>query len=182
MSEAYVGEIRAFGFNFAPVGWFLCNGQTLPISSYTALFSIIGTTYGGNGTSTFQLPNLQGQIPMHWGTGPGGFTTVIGEVQGQPTVSLLQSNLPVHNHLISGAVTAQGAPASQRVATPSANAYMGASASPERAYQTAGTPLNTTLNGSAIGLAGGSTPHDNMQPYLVLNFCIAYEGVFPSRS
>src|SRR5580658_8916056 len=103
MSEGYIGEIRAFGFNFQPYNWMFCNGQTLAISSYTALFSIIGTTYGGNGTTNFQLPNLQGQVPMHWGNTPSGGApqTVIGEVQGTPNVTLLLQQLPQHQHTIS---------------------------------------------------------------------------------
>ena len=119
MSEAYLGEIRAFGFNFAPYGWMFCNGQLLPINQYTALFSILGTTYGGNGVSNFALPNLQGQVPMHWGTGPT--TTVIGEVQGTVNVTLQQQQMPQHQHTISSA--GAGAPV-ERSAIPTTTSFL----------------------------------------------------------
>ncbi len=182
MADAYIGEIRAFGFNFAPLNWAYCNGKLMAISQNTSLFQIIGTTYGGDGVSTFGLPNLQGQVPMHWGNAPGGFGTVIGHFQVQPDVTLTTNQIPLHNHLVYGAVTASGSPASQRVATPSGNAYMGASAAPNRAYQTATAAPTNQFNTAAIGAAGNSLPHDNMQPYLTLNFCICLNGYYPARS
>jgi microcystin-dependent protein len=180
MSEPFVGEIRAFGFTFAPAGWAFCNGQLLPISQFTPLFAIIGTTYGGNGVSTFALPNLQGCSPMHWGTGPGGFITVIGEPQGVSSVTLLSTQIPVHTHTMSAASVPQGASA-ERSAGPMTNSYL-AEATAGLVYQPPPASPNTPFNGMAVSSAGNSLPHDNMQPFLTLNFCIALEGIFPSRN
>jgi microcystin-dependent protein len=173
MSQGYIGEVRAFGFNFAPANWMLCNGQTLAISSYTALFSILGTTYGGNGTSTFQLPNLQGQVPMHWGTAAGLPTTVIGQPQGQPTVTLTTAQLPAHTH-VANAGTGTG-----KTASPGATSYLGTSA-PSAVWQKTPT-IGPQFASNAISLVGGNIPHDNMQPFLVISFCICFNGYFPSR-
>lgn len=180
MSEPYVGEIRCFGFNFAPVNWAFCNGQLMSISSNPALFSILGTTYGGNGTTTFALPNLQGQIPMHWGTATGLPTTSIGQVQGTPNVTLTTQQLPSHTHT---ATAAEATQPNQRTAAPNTNAtsFLASSESPDLAWQRAPTP-NTQFAPNAIGTQGSSLPHDNMQPFLTLNFCIALYGVFPTRS
>ena len=181
MSESYVGEIRAFGFNFNPMGWAQCNGQLLSISSNAALFSILGTTYGGNGTTNFGLPNLQGQIPMHWGAAAGGGQpTVLGQPQGTPNVTLTTQQLPSHTHTATGAQAAQ---ASQRTAAPNANAtsFLAQSEPPNHAWQSSPTTPNTQFAPNAISIAGTSLPHDNMQPYLTLNFCISLFGQFPSR-
>lgn len=179
MANPFVGEIRCFGFNFAPSGWAFCNGQLLPISQNTALFSILGTIYGGDGQSTFGLPNLQGQIPMHWGSGPGGFNTVVGQVQGFSTVQLTISQIPIHAHsIVSGLIAAGGV--NEHVAMPSGSAFIGPSA-PDQIYNTSPT-INAPFSSSAIGSTGASIPHDNMQPYLVLNFCISLLGIFPSRN
>ena len=183
MSNPYLGEIRCFGFNFAPVGWAMCNGQLLPISQDTALFSLLGTTYGGNGTSNFALPNLQGQIPMHWGNGTGLSPTVIGEAQGTSTVTVTSSALPQHTHTLTAYVTAPGG-APERLASPDlATSYIGPS-NPDAIYLTGPTAgqINTSFNPAVIGTTGSGLAHDNMQPYLVLNFCIALQGVFPSRN
>jgi microcystin-dependent protein len=179
MSEAYIGEIRAFGFNFAPYNWMFCNGQLLPISSYTALFSILGTTYGGNGTTNFALPNLQGQIPMHWGSTPSGGApqTVIGEVQGTPNVTLQIGQLPQHQHTISSAT----AVSAERSPTPTSTSFL-ADAKGGLPYQNPQVTTNAPFSPKAITQIGGSVPHDNMSPYLVLNFCICFNGYFPSRS
>src|SRR5665647_1082016 len=141
MSEAYIGEIRSFGFNFAPYGWFQCNGQLLPISQYSALFSILGTTYGGNGTTNFALPNLQGNSPMHWGTG-AGLNTVLGEVQGTSTVTLTPTQMPGHSHSVFAAEVAKDARAADRTAGPSAASYLAQSAG-AFIYQTAPSTPNT---------------------------------------
>jgi microcystin-dependent protein len=176
MSEAYLGEIRAFGFNFAPYGWMFCNGQLLPINQYTALFSILGTTYGGNGVSNFGLPNLQGQVPMHWGTGPT--TTVIGEVQGTVNVTLQQQQMPQHQHTISSA--GAGAPV-ERSAIPTTTSFL-SDTKGGLVYQNPPVTINAPFSPRAISQIGGTLPHDNMSPYLVLNFCICFNGIFPSRS
>jgi microcystin-dependent protein len=176
MSTPFLGEIRMFGFNFAPNGWALCNGQTLSISQYTALFSLLGTTYGGNGTTTFQLPNLQGQVPIHQGTGGGG-TYVIGEVSGSANVTLLSSQMPAHTHLVNVDGNASGKN------TPSGN-FLGTvpALAPVDSKIYSSGPANATMAATAVAVAGGNTPHNNMQPYLVVNFCIALVGMFPSRN
>jgi microcystin-dependent protein len=176
MSQPFLGEIRMFGFNFAPRGWLLCNGQTLAISQYAALFSLLGTTYGGNGTSTFQLPNLQGQVPIHQGTGGGG-TYVMGETGGSSNVSLLANNMPIHTHLVNVDGNASGKN------TPSGN-FLGTVpplAPVDNKVYSAG-PANATMAATAVGTAGGNVPHNNMQPFLVVNFCIAMVGLFPTRN
>jgi microcystin-dependent protein len=174
MSTPFLGEIRMFGFNFAPVGWALCNGQLLPIQSYTALFSLLGTTYGGNGTTTFALPNLQSRVPIHMGQGSGLSQYIIGQAGGAESVTLLAAHMPTHTH----AVAANSIPAntdSPAGAFPADTAAAGGSS-----YSNATD--NTLMNPGMIAPTGGSQPHTNIQPYLVLNFCIALEGVFPSRS
>jgi len=178
MSEPFVCEIRAFGFNFAPRGWALCDGQILPIAQFSAVFSLLGTTYGGNGTSTFGLPNLMGRAAMHWGNGPGLSSYSWGEVSGTETVTLLQSEMPQHNHMIQVAQAASQS--GEATDTPGPTAWLGPSA--HNYVNTPGTPLNTQLSPKAISVAGGSQPHNNMQPYLTVNFCIAMEGVYPSRN
>ena len=178
MSEAFIGEIRAFGFNFAPQGWFLCYGQTLPISQYAALFSILGTTYGGNGTTNFQLPNLQGQSPMQWGTS-SGLNTVIGEAQGAPTVTLSINEMPQHLHTIFADNVPSGS-GKERTPGPTAGSYF-AQTTGGLLYQSAQAPTTATFSPAALSSVGNSLPHDNMQPYLTINFCIACEGQFPTR-
>lgn len=172
MSDPFVAEIRIFGFNFAPRGWALCNGQLLPISQNTALFALLGTTYGGDGRSTFALPNLQGSAPMHPGQGQGLSLHDLGEVGGTETVSLLESELPVHSHAMS-ANTVDPADTS----APGANATFALSTG-GTLYQSA---ADTALASTALTPAGGDQPHNNMQPYQVLNFCIALQGIFPPR-
>lgn len=175
--DPYVGEIRSFGFNFAPYGWAFCNGQLLPIGQNAALYAILGTTYGGNGQTTFGLPNLQGQVPMHWGN-KAGFVTTIGEVQGTSTVTLSQAQLPMHTHQINAATASTGA---ERSAAPTNSSFLSASKG-EAIYLPPPVAPNATFANNAITPNGGSQPHENMQPYLAINFCIALEGVFPSRN
>jgi microcystin-dependent protein len=181
MSTPYLGEIRCFGFNFAPYQWAQCNGQLLAITQFTALFSILGTNFGGNGTTSFGLPNLQGQIPMHWGNGTGLPPTVIGEPLGEAQVSLISSQLPSHSHTAVAAKTTTGAGA-ERSAIPNSASYLSEAVAPDFVYNK--TPPTPTLAFSpkAISVNGGNLPHENRQPYLVLNFCIALAGVFPQRS
>jgi microcystin-dependent protein len=172
MSDPFVAEIRIVTFNFAPQGWAQCNGQLLPISQNTALFSLLGDTYGGNGASTFALPDLQGSFPMHWGEGPGLSPRVIGQTGGASSVTLLSSELPSHSHDI-----VPGAPANAALADPQGAAL---GASPSRPYSSTATP-SVTMSPAAIGVTGQTQPHNNLPPYLVLNFVIAMQGVYPSR-
>ena len=172
MSEPFVAEIRMFPFNFAPTGWAFCDGQLLPISQNTALFSLCGTTYGGDGQSTFALPDLRDRTPMHPGDGPGLTSRALGEAGGSETVTLVGSEMPVHTHALQ-AVNAVG-----DTATPSGTAL----ARSAGAYQTDAAQNLVTMADAALPAAGGSQPHENRQPYLVLNFCIALQGIFPPRS
>ncbi|HEX8191156.1 MAG TPA: tail fiber protein [Pyrinomonadaceae bacterium] len=169
MADPFVAEIRMFGFNFAPTGWAQCNGQILPISQNTALFSLLGTTYGGDGKSTFALPNLQGSAPMHPGQGFGLSLYDLGQTGGSEFVTLLQSEMPFHSHGFVGSEEVVNAN------EPGDN-WFGAG---ETRY--ADPAALTQLNFQAISIAGGSLPHNNMMPYLVVNFCIALQGVFPAR-
>jgi microcystin-dependent protein len=176
MSNPFVAEIRIFPFNFAPVGWAMCDGQLLAISQNTALFALLGTTYGGNGTSTFALPNLQGRAPMFYGQGPGLSPHSIGEVGGSPTVTLLATQMPAHSHPSNADTSAatSKSPAGNLPAVPAVN--------PRLLHQMyASLPNVSMLPGNAQS-TGGGLPHNNMQAYLVLNFCIALQGVFPARS
>ena len=174
MSDQFVAEIRIFGFNFAPTGWALCNGQILPISQNTALFSLLGTTYGGNGQSTFALPNLQDSAPMHPGQGPGLSLHDLGEQGGEPFVTLLQSEMPVHPH----ACMAAADPSNAQIPDPSESLSRSAGG---QAYSTVTTGL-VQMAGQILSPAGGDLPHNNMMPYLTLNFCIALQGIFPPRT
>jgi microcystin-dependent protein len=176
MSDQFVAEIRIFGFNFAPKGWAFCNGQLLPISQNTALFSLLGTMYGGDGKSTFGLPNLQGNVPMHVGQsqGPGLSTHDVGETGGSETVTLLTSEVPTHGH----SLNADGIDAAD-TNVPSPNASYAQSTGGFLYQSTA----NATLAPQALpSYPGGNLPHNNLMPYLTLNFCIALQGVFPPRS
>jgi microcystin-dependent protein len=181
MAAPYIGEIRSFGFTFAPRGWAACNGQLLPISQNDALYAVIGTTYGGDGQSTFGLPNLQGQIPMHWGSGPGGLNTQIGQVQGQPQVTLTTLQIPLHTHAVTATTVMSGAIA-ERTAVPTNQAFLSSSSAPDFVYQKTPASPNSPFSPKAISVVGGSQPHENMQPYLVINFCMALEGIFPSQN
>jgi len=178
MSDPYIGEIRSFGFNFAPYQWAMCNGQTQSVSQNAALFAILGTTYGGNGTTTFNLPNLQGRVPMHWGSPPALPATVIGEVQGEEQVTLLSSQMPQHNHGIQGA---QPGDPSEHSAAPTGTSYLSSSAAPNAIWQPSPT-LNVTAANNAIGVQGGNAPHENRQPFQVINFCISLYGIFPAHN
>lgn len=174
MADPFVAEIRIFPFNFAPKGWAWCDGQLLPLSQNTALFSLLGTTYGGNGKSNFALPDLQGRAPMHPGQGPGLSLHDLGETGGSETVSLLESEIPAHSH----GLMAQGAPGDS--ATPQGNAYARViGATPY--LPPAGAPL-VFMAPEALAPAGGDQPHNNLQPYLTFYFCIALQGVFPPRT
>lgn len=179
MSEPFIGEIKIVGFNFAPRNFAFCNGQMLPISQYTALFSILGTTYGGNGISTFALPNLQGCVPMGFGDGPGLTVRPLGQAVGEETVTLLEAEIPAHSHTLRGGDLSP-ANREQRVATPTSAAMFGLS-NPTLAYKVP-PASGTTFSPDMVTHTGGSQPHENRQPYLSLNFVIALAGVFPSRN
>ena len=178
--DPYIGEIRCFGFNFAPVNWAFCNGQLMSIAQNTALFSILGTFYGGNGQSTFALPNLQGRSPMHWGDSNTGLNTVIGEPLGETTVTLTSNEMPRHYHTIYTAAVQSAAELSPGP-EPSGTSYLSLSGG-GYAYQGPPATPDTPFSNSAISTAGGSLPHENMQPYLCINFCISLYGVYPSRN
>lgn len=173
MADPFVAEIRIFAGNFAPTGWAFCNGQILPISQNTALFSLLGTTYGGDGKSTFALPNLQGRAPMQPGQGPGLSLRDLGETGGETTVTLLETEMPVHSH----AMQANGFPASFQV--PAANRTLARSGNGNAYKSGAGPTVNMAAR--TLGTAGGSLPHNNMQPFLGLTFIIALQGIFPPR-
>lgn len=179
MSSPYIGEIRCFAGNFAPVNWATCDGQTIAISENTALFSLIGTIYGGDGVNTFNLPKLAGRAPMHWGTGPSGFTGVIGQAFGTTTVTLTSNQIPVHNHAVIAQITPPGG-APERVATPTSTAFIGPT-NPDGLYNSTPT-FNATFSNKAVGSVGGSQPHENMQPYLALTFIISLFGIYPSQN
>jgi microcystin-dependent protein len=174
MSDQFVAEIRIVPFNFAPTGWALCDGQLLPLSQNTALFALLGTTYGGDGKSTFALPNMQGNAPMHPGQGQGLSLRDLGEQSGSEFVTLLTSEMPLHTHAVRGssnaADTGEAAGNSWGVAQNERGDVDG--------YQIAS---NTTMALTAFALAGGSLPHNNMMPDLTLNFIIALQGIFPAR-
>lgn len=176
MADPFVAEIRIFPFNFAPKGWAWCDGQLLPISQNTALFSLLGTTYGGNGKSTFALPDLQGSAPMHPGQGPGLSLHDLGEVGGSETVTLLESEIPSHSH----AMNASNGAADEEGQKLPANAVPG--------KQQGSNPVYGSLSSNVVQMApellapaGGDNPHNNMQPYLTFYFNIALQGVFPPR-
>ena len=173
--DPFLAEIRMFAGNFAPNGWFTCDGQLLPISQYTALFSLLGTTYGGNGTTTFQLPDLRGRAPIHVGQGPGLGAYSLGQNGGVETVTLTANQMPAHNHLIgcstSGADT--NTPNNSVLATPA-----NSDRSPINIYT---ATANATMPPTTVNIQGGSQPHENHQPYLTLTFIIAWQGIYPSR-
>lgn len=177
MAEPYLGEIRIFGFSFTPRGWASCNGQLVSIAQNSALYSVLGTTFGGDGQTTFALPNMQGNAPMEWGSGPTLTPRTIGQVLGEPNVTLIVTEIPSHNHMLYGATTTD---ATQSVPTPTPLAQLGGG-NPGQVYTTTATPP-VAFSPKAIGPAGQSQPHDNLQPMLVLNFCMAMEGLFPSRN
>jgi microcystin-dependent protein len=179
MSQPFVAEIRAFGFQFAPSQWAYCNGQPMDISQNETLYSIIGTIYGGDGVTTFNMPNLQGQVPMHWGTGISGQTTVIGQPQGVTLVTLTQAQTPQHTHTITVQEPGAGGTA-QRTANPSTTNWLSDS-HPGGLWDHTPT-IGPSFAGNCITQVGGSQPHDNMQPYLAINFCISLFGIYPSRN
>lgn len=178
MTTPYLGQIMMFGGNYAPRNYAFCNGQTLPINQYTALFSLLGTYYGGNGISTFQLPNLQSCLPLCMGQGLGLSYYNIGQTAGTPNVTLLSNQIPQHTHsLMASTADANAAAIGTSVVPakpPAANSYF---------YANDGTPplQRFTLSAGALAVAGGNLPHSNLMPSLCITFCIAMNGIFPSR-
>jgi microcystin-dependent protein len=174
MADPFVAEIRIFPFNFAPKGWAWCDGQLLPLSQNTALFSLLGTTYGGDGKSNFALPDLQGRAPMHPGQGPGLSLHDLGETGGSETVTLLESEIPSHSHAFSTSLSDGnvGVPTGQKFAT-----GIGVGI-----YAAANAGAIVQLSDQSLAPAGGDQPHNNLQPYLTFYFCIALQGVFPPRT
>lgn len=172
MADPFVAEIRIFPFNFAPRGWAWCDGQLLPLSQNTALFSLLGTTYGGDGKSNFALPDLQGRAPMHPGQGPGLSLHDLGETGGSETVTLLESEIPAHSHSTSVSLAdgTNQSPVGEKLAT---GVGIGQYAAPG---------VLTQLNPNTLTPAGGDQPHNNLMPYLTFYFCIALQGVFPPRT
>ena len=176
MADPFVAEIRIFPFNFAPRGWAWCNGQLMPLSQNTALFSLLGTTYGGNGQSTFALPDLQGNAPMHPGQGPGLSLHDLGETSGSETVTLLVSEMPAHTHVLMADAEDTGEQGSLTAGVSLAKSVGG------NLYQSTTNTNLTPMAANALSLAGGNLPHNNMQPYLTFYFNIALQGVFPPRT
>jgi len=170
MSDQFVAEIRIFAFNFPPTGWAFCDGQLMPISQNTALFSLLGTTYGGDGKSTFALPDMQGNAPMQPGQGQGLSLRDLGEMSGVESITLLQSEIPLHTH------AAKGSTDDDDSTQPGGNSYGGLSVE-----YAAGNSALAAMALQSLSVAGGGLPHNNMQPYLTLNFCIALQGIFPQR-
>jgi microcystin-dependent protein len=171
--DPFVAEIRIFPFNFAPKGWAFCDGQILPLSQNTALFSLLGTTYGGDGKSNFALPDMQGNTPMHPGQGPGLSLPDLGETGGSDTVSLLESEIPAHSHSLMAfsGVGNRTTPVNNSISrVTGATPYV------------PGSPALVNMADVAITPAGGDQPHNNMMPYLTMNFCIALQGVYPPRT
>jgi microcystin-dependent protein len=178
--EPYIGQISMVGFNFPPKGWAFCDGQLMSIAQNTALFSLLGTTYGGDGKTTFGLPDLRGRVPVHQGQGPGLSPYVLGQQGGSETVTLNISTMPAHNHTVSP--PANNAPLNTTVYDPT-NAYPGAQDSQSGIALYASQPTASTVMGpSQTSVSGSSQPHENRQPFLCISFIIALQGIFPSRN
>lgn len=174
MADPFVAEIRIFGFNFAPKGWAFCDGQLLPLSQNTALFSLLGTTYGGDGKSNFALPDLQGRVPMHPGQGPGLSLHDLGETGGSDMVTLLESEIPAHSHMLMASNEVGDYP------TPDGASF--SRVTTDNIYQSDTNTNLVSMSDQALAPAGGDLPHNNLQPYLTVSFCIALQGVFPPRT
>ena len=170
MAEPFLSEIRAVSFNFPPKGWAFCNGQILAINQNQALFSLLGTTYGGNGTTNFALPNLQGRTPLHFGSDRNGIPYTLGQLAGESAVTLNVTQLPAHSHVAQGVLTAANS------GSPVANAWAESTSNPY-----ASSP-NTLMSAASVTPLGGNQPHNNLSPYLTLNFIIALTGIFPSQN
>lgn len=175
MSEPFLAEVRIVGFNFAPRGWAFCDGQILPINQNQSLYSLLGTTYGGDGRTSFALPDLRGRVPMHVGSSDGA-AHLLGQKSGEETHTLSAAEMPQHDHALQATNNNANQP------SPQGHVPAQVSAGVDFVYSSAGDPLNVTLNSAAIANVGGGQAHNNMQPYLAINFCIALRGLFPSRN
>lgn len=176
MSEPFIGEIRMVGFNYAPRGWALCNGQLLGIAQNSALFALLGTTYGGDGRATFGLPDLRGRVAIHQGDGPATSPYVMGQAGGSETVTLLSTQMPAHSH---GLTAFNGSPSTNN---PTSAVISSAQTEVGETINSFAASPNTLMSPAAISPSGGSQPHNNIQPYLCVNFIIALEGIYPSRN
>ena len=177
MSSPFVAEVRPWALNFAPRGWAMCQGQILPISQYAALFSLIGTYYGGNGTSNFELPDLRSRVPMKYGTDPTGNQYVLGEEAGTETITLLSNQMPIHTHNVFGSNAPTGNNAVVAAGTAMATNDKG------NAFYAPGNSPAVAINPGTVSVyLGGNQPHSNLQSYLAINWCIALTGIFPSRN
>lgn len=174
MAEPFLGQIITVGFSFAPRGFAFCDGTSMSIANNDALFTLLGTTYGGDGVTTFNLPDLRGRAAINQGTGPGLTSRPIGQMSGQVTHTLTTTEMPAHSHPVAASVRTASSPTPQNTFY-AQDANIGATI-----YSTAAS--NTTMNPQMISVAGGSQPHENMQPFLVINFCIALEGIYPSQN
>jgi microcystin-dependent protein len=172
MAEPFLSEIRIFSFNYAPKGWAFCNGQLLPINQNQALFALLGTTYGGNGQTNFALPNLRGRASIHEGSGH-----TLGEAAGTSAVTITQQTMPTHTHFLTNNMAVVGDQTNATQGAPTGNNWANYGK-----VQWCTSQPNAAMHPAAVGNAGGSQPHTNMQPYLVLNFCIALQGIFPSQN
>ncbi len=176
MADPFLAEVRMVGFNFAPTGWAQCNGQILPIVQNTAVFSLLGTTFGGDGRTTFALPNLAGRSPLGWGTGPGLSPRTLGEQGGVSSVTLLQTQLPAHTHV----PMASGQPGT--ATSPTGATWAKAATGRQQTPMYAAPGAATAMSPSALAPVGSGQPHNNLAPYVAVNFVIALQGVFPPRS
>ena len=173
-SQPFIGEIKMFAGNFAPAGWAFCSGQLVPISQYTALFSLLGTMYGGDGQQTFGLPDLRGRVPVHQGVSVNGISYVIGEMAGTEAVTVTVNQLPAHSHTVKASNMGT-------VDTP-VNGFPATDPGANVAQFKANTPANSSMAATAVGSAGGSQPHSNIQPYLAISYIICLQGIFPTRN
>lgn len=176
MTSPYIGQLYQFGFNFAPINYAFANGALIAISQNEALFAVLGTTYGGNGTTTFALPDLRDNVAIHWGQGPGLSNYDLGQTGGAASVTLSIDQIPSHTHQ----ANAIAATAGTATLTPTANGWLGKNALPGRVYSDQADGYSFALN--ALSTSGGGQPHTNLQPYEGTNFCIALFGIFPSRN
>ena len=175
MSDPFLAEIKIFGCNFAPRGYAQCNGQLLPIAQNTALFALLGTNYGGDGRSTFGLPNLQGRAALQWGNGAGLSSYSLGQIGGNSTITLTTSQIPAHNHAVQANL-------SGTLASPTNDGFGNPGTQrPAPRFYNNGTPSPVNMAPTAVSVTGGSQPHNNMMPYNTVNFCIALQGIFPQR-